>query len=503
MGAQLIRLCAAVGIALAAAGSARAEQPPGYGGSVVASLLGEPVSLDPVRAHSHAEVSLTSLVFDSLYRIDSRGRAQPHLASALPRTAGDRLTVRIPLVAGATFHDGSQVGADDVVASLRRLQSSSEADWLLAPVREIRAEDGEVVLRLRRDTPELALLLSAPQAAVTKGGAAPRIGAVIGSGPFRVGSFDRRRQRVLLTAFETHFAGRPYLDAVELRWFRDPDEEARRYERGLSHLSLRGAAAFSGHQPKYATDEVEGPATLLVYVGFGSAHRPITHSRDFRRALSLSIARVGLKGVGAGERVVPSVYPDAVDIGGEATERSQRVERATAARTAMARAVSRVSALAPARRPELEVLIDDSRPDDREVAEKIVAALYRLGVRARITALPAVRFDSRVRRGACDLYVGQLATPLPSPALATAAAFAAGDDNWTERMLAKTRLRDDGTRAWFEQRLPILPLFHRAVRVHHRRNLRGIGFDRLSRIGFADIFEHGPAPLAAKRRRRR
>ncbi len=491
-------VAAVIATAPATALVAHGEGRPEYGGDVVASLLGEPSSLDPVRARTHAEVTLVSLIFDTLYHIDDKGRVRPHLASALPRISADRMTAHIPLVAGVTFHDGAALTAADVAASLQRLASDARAGWLLAPVRSVRAGEGEVIIDLRRDTPELAELLSAPQASITPGGAAPAHDRAIGTGPFALRVIDRRARRVVLGAFDGHFAGRPYLDTVELDWFHDPDEEARRYERGQSHMSLRGAVAFSGHQPKFATDEVEGPATVLVFVGFGRTHAVVENSRDFRRALSLSVARTGFRGVGSGERVVPAVYPDAVDIGGEATDRADRSERPDEARAAMARAARRVQALAGgASSLDLEVVIDQSRPDDREVAEKVVAALYRLGVRSHIVALATPAFAARTRRGSCDLYIGQLATPVPVPALATAAAFAVGGDDWTQRMLTKARLRPDGARVWFDQRLPILPLFHRSVRVHFRRDLRGVGFDGTTRLGLADIFSRGPVTLSA------
>ena len=57
----------------------------------------------------------------------------------------------------------------------------------------------------------------------------------------------------------------------------------------------------------------------------------------------------------------------------------------------------------------LEILVDASRPDDREVAERVVNALDKLGLVATIAAVPAPELARRIDAGACDLYVGQLA----------------------------------------------------------------------------------------------
>jgi len=474
--------------------AAAAEGRPGYGGVVIGSLLSEPISIDPVEARSHAEVTLVSLVFDTLYAVDGRGNPKPMLAAALPEISEDRLQVRVAIRSGVYFHDGTPLEVGDVVDSLRRL-AKSDARWLLAPVREIREAGNDLILDLRRRTPEIARLLAAPAASITPGGKAPQLTAAIGTGPYRLKSFDRGRRRVVLTAAEGHFAGRPYVDELELRWYQSPDEEPILYERGDLFLSLRGEVAFTGHQPKYATDEVEGPATVLVFLGFGTSRSAITDDVDFRRALSMAIARNGFRTIGTGERVIPSLDPASLDIGGDAAPQDEQQARTRAARIVLRRAANRVSllrdALSGARELSLEVLIDRTRPDDREIAEKVVAALYRLGLSAHITDLDAREFATRVGRGTCDLYVGQLAAPLPSAALTTAAAFAAGRDSWPQRALARAVLVLRVARAEFQKRLPVVPLFHRALRIYHRRDLRGLGFDSIARPTFADIFLRG------------
>ena len=504
-GARLYPMAVIVGIGLGHTGRARAETRPAYGGAITASLLSEPVTIDPVAARTHAEVMLGSLIFDTLYRIDESGVAAPHVAAELPRLGERPLEVRIRLREGIGFHDGAALEVDDVVASLRRT-AKSRSGWILAPVKKITSADGELVIELRRETPELPALLTATATAITPGGKAPSLRQANGSGPFRLASFSRSKRRAILAAAPRHFGGRPYLDRVELRWYERGDEEARLFESGKVELSLRGAVAFSGHQPKYATDEVEGAATVLSFVGFGKAHAAVTNHRDFRAALSLAIGRNGFGGIGSGERVVATLHPAALDSGGAATSREQRQVQVKAARAALRRAGREVTALAAviARTDQLrlEIIIDSSRPDDREIAEKVVAALYRLGLAAKITALSATEFVARVGSGKCDLYVGQLAAPAPTAELATAAAFAIGGDRWAERALTRAPLDGAAAAREFAKRLPIVPLFHRALRVHHRSDVRGVAFDSISRLAFADVFMFGRPAAPAKGRRR-
>jgi peptide/nickel transport system substrate-binding protein len=481
---------------LAFAVRADAESRPDYGGQIVGTLTGEPASLDPVRARTHAEVTVVGMVFDALYRATPDGRIVPHLAAAMP--SGER-EVTIRLRSGLTFSDGSTLDAADVVASLERL-AKSDAGWLLAPVSGITASGDDVVLALDADAPELAALLAAPQASITPGGAAPKK-TPIGSGPFEVESFDRTKRRLQLVANEDHFAGRAFLDEIELRWYDDPDAEARAFEDGKLQLSARGATAFAGAQPKYKSDVAEGPATVLTFVGFSGAHAKVTADVDFRRALHLALARSGLSSSGKGERVSPTVDPMPVDLGGDAMTDGAGNGDATAASRALERAAKRVTALSAKKRASLslEILVDKTRLDDREVAERVVRALDKLGIAATITEVGASELVSKVGKSEGDLWIGQLAAPGPSPALLWAAAFAAGGDSWAKKQLAAGTLSTDKARTEFGERLPILPLLHRALRIHHRSDVRGLGFDASSRLDLADLFLFGK-PSKSKRK---
>ena len=500
---QLVPVLCAVALSMLAWRSARAETRPGYGGTIIGGLLGEPVHLDPVRAHSHTDVAVVTLLFDTLYRVAGKApdgdlRVVPHVAAALPVVSDNGTVARIAVRTDIVFHDKKSLRAEDVKRSLERLRKQPAAGYLLAPVKSIAREGDELVVRLYRPTPELALLLTAPASSITPRGRAPTWRRAIGSGPFKLSRRDPASRRLRLSVHNRYFAGRPYVNALDLRWHERADDEATAYESGRSHYSLRDAVAYQGHTPKYRTNEAMGPATILSYVGFGSAgsHSAIVENKDFRQALSLAIERGGFRGIGSGERVSPTVHPVAAAVGGPSAGDRQRRARLREAGTALSRAARSVRALrAPPnggpRSFELELIVDRTRLDDQDIAAKVVAALFQLGVRAHITSLEAAEFAERVQRGSCDLYIGQLAMPGALSQLTLAAAFAVGGDRWSLDTLRKGPL--DRVRAGriFTERLPVVPLFHRALRVHHRENVRGIHFDDTSRLYLDDVFFHG------------
>lgn len=482
MGSRLILVAAALLFTTPAMGEGR----PGYSGAAVGTLLGEPASFDPVAVRSHADAAVVSLLFDSLYDVGPDGVVYPQLAAALPDVQADR--ARITLRPELRFHDGTPLTAVDVVATLARVRASAAAGWLMTSITDITVDGDDVVLMMAAPRKDLARVLATPWTAVTPRGLAPKKDAPIGSGPFRL--VARKRDRLELEAWEGHSAGRPYLDKLTLRWFDAAEDEAQLYETGGAHWSLRGATRFAGGTPKHPTTELESPATLLVYVGFGQVHRDVLSDLDFRVALDAALARSGLATVGTGERAVPAADPVPVDLGGPALSALAADPRIDVAEAALARAGGHVRALAKDRIGTLvlEILVADSRPDDREVAARVVRALDDLGVRATISAVAAAELSRRVSAGACDLYVGQVTAELSTPAMLYAQAFAITGDRGTADKLASGAITGAKMKETFAARLPIIPLYHRAVRVHHRADLRGAWFDSSARLGVADLF---------------
>lgn len=461
-GAPVTRGAIALFALVALAAGVHAESRPRYGGALEGSLLGAPVTLDPPLAQSHAELTTIDLVFDTLYRIGPAGLPQPHLAAGPPVVAGGKL--QIPLRKGVKFHDGSTLTAADVVASLERVRTTPSR-WTLAGIGGITASGDGIELTSTSTGAEVAKLLALPATAVTRGGKAQG-DRPIGSGPFVVDSWDRKG-RLVLKAFESHFAGRPYLDQLTLRWYDTPDGEARQFEKGDAQLSSRGVAVFTGVLPKFRAEDVEGPAALLVFIGFGRVHLDVMADRSFRRALDLALARGALGSVTSGERVALSRTPLPVEAGGPMLDAAGKIDDLVGAKRALVEAAARVKALAPDRIAalKLEILIEDTRPDDRELAERTAHALTKLNIASVITAVPAATLRDRVKKGDCDLWIGQLAAPVNAANAWWGAAFAAGADTWAEQRLSAGAIDNAAAQKAFADRLPIVPLMFRAVRI--------------------------------------
>ncbi|NIX76357.1 ABC transporter substrate-binding protein [Microvirga terricola] len=105
------------GVMMLGAGSALAQQP---GGIVNVATIGEPPTLDPMVSTADLVGIVTQHFFETLFTFDKDWNVTPLLAESLPEITDGGKTYTIKLRTGVTFHDGSAMTADDVVASLKR-----------------------------------------------------------------------------------------------------------------------------------------------------------------------------------------------------------------------------------------------------------------------------------------------------------------------------------------------------------------------------------------------
>jgi peptide/nickel transport system substrate-binding protein len=162
------------------------------------TVSGDLTNLDPMTPATTATLIHAMLVYDTLYAQDEQLNVHPQMIGAQEISA-DRLSFRLTLRPGLSFHDGTKVTTRDVVASLRRwspLDVVARSFAAEQPVFEI-IDDATFAIRLQRPFPvELALANNGSGMPVIMrekealAGPFSKDTEIIGSGPFR---FDRAR----------------------------------------------------------------------------------------------------------------------------------------------------------------------------------------------------------------------------------------------------------------------------------------------------------------------
>lgn len=92
------------------------------GGSYTEGIIGAPRFINPVLAQSNADRDLTELIFGSLIDVDQEGTISYHIADSLT-VSDDQKTYTLTINPDAHFSDGTLIDAQDVVFTIKKIQS--------------------------------------------------------------------------------------------------------------------------------------------------------------------------------------------------------------------------------------------------------------------------------------------------------------------------------------------------------------------------------------------
>src|SRR5215472_7322470 len=210
--------CAALGLVIAcgvAGRTAHGQDAPRAGGVLQAAMIGEPPSLDLHWTTAVITQQIMWHVYETLYTYDKNFSPIPMLAEG--HTVGDggrRYT--ITLRKGVKFHNGKEMTAADVAASLARwgkISTPGKAIW--ANVEAVEAKDpSTVVIHLKEPSGSMLFGLGRPNAgaaiypkSVVDAAGDGQIKEFIGTGPYRF--VEHKPDRHIRLARFRDYAARP------------------------------------------------------------------------------------------------------------------------------------------------------------------------------------------------------------------------------------------------------------------------------------------------------
>ena len=240
---RTLRLLAVAVLPLALALVAEA-QTPRKGGVLRVGILGEPPMLDPHLSTTALVETLTNHVYEGLYTLDQDNRPIPMLAESMPAVSPDGLTYTFKLRRGIKFHNGKEMTAEDVVASLKRLgQQANQGKVLWKQVSDLKAADPYTVeLRLTERSPITVLALAIPNnfaaiypKEIVEKFPQQKITEYVGTGPFRVAEWkpDQYLRMVRFDDYKSRsekpngYGGAKSAYVDEVRWMPVPDVATR------------------------------------------------------------------------------------------------------------------------------------------------------------------------------------------------------------------------------------------------------------------------------------
>jgi peptide/nickel transport system substrate-binding protein len=364
---------------------AGASTSPQFGGILRVQISEHVATIDPRQWPSDslraaAAERLASLVFDRLVRFDDHGMPQPVLAVSWQHDdSAKRWQFR--LREGVKFSDGAPLTPETAAMALQQL---------LGITFDVSAISDSVVIQADHSLPDLPSQLAAGRYFIFR---TADDGSLTGTGPFRVARWPTDpASKIVFVANEMCWAGRPFVDKIELTMDADPQQQANAIEFGqadlvelqasqVRHIAQRGVRITS-------SDPIDFFALRMDMA------RPAVQDARLREAISVAIDRASIADVVLQRQGVPAgsllpnwlsgyafLFPSAMDL-----SRSKQLLTATG------RQFSRSTPLV--------LVYDSADAESRAVAERVAVNLKEAGI--------AVQLSGQITGSATKLSAGDM-----------------------------------------------------------------------------------------------
>ena len=162
------------------------------------AISANPPSLDPQSVNSNIVGGIGIHVYESLFAMDENYEPTPVLAESY-EVSDDGMTYTIKLRQGVKFHNGEEMTADDVVASMNRwIETSPKANTLIGGSTFEKVDDYTVNLKVNQASSDIIMILASPiqfaaiyPAEVVESAGADGISEYIGTGPYKVSEWKQ------------------------------------------------------------------------------------------------------------------------------------------------------------------------------------------------------------------------------------------------------------------------------------------------------------------------
>jgi peptide/nickel transport system substrate-binding protein len=282
-------------------------QAPRKGGDAVLAIAQAPPSLDAHITSAQAARNVNLHMYETLFARDENAKPVPELAESV-NVSSDGLTYAFPIRKGVKFHNGKELDAKDVAASIDRYRKVGASPALVSAIDKVEASGpSEVVIKLKQAQSTFLDNISSPRAPIAiypASEAAKDAGKIefIGTGPYKFVEY-KPDSHVKLTRYDGYsvnpngkqardgFAGKKetFIDTVTFRFMPEAGARSAALEAGEIHHNetVDGPTAKRlGSDKRFVVYKVL-PFALQV-IKFNHAQPP-GNDVNFRRAVQAAL----------------------------------------------------------------------------------------------------------------------------------------------------------------------------------------------------------------------
>lgn len=451
--------------------------------------------LDPMKVVRRTEAHLISQLFDTLTRYDPSGKKlKPGLAHHWEHD-GTFTRWTFYLRKGVLFHHGKPLKGEDVKYTFERIRHWNGEDWLINSLQSIEVTGAYTVcFELSERNALFAHFIASERFSIVPDDLEQLDSRrnfarlPVGTGPFCMRS--NTESMLVMDANEHYFAGRPFLDTVEM-WVWPDYEEELRHTQPSGQPQLLYFEAMDKGESEQRLHQLESGSTVLT---FNLSKPGVLQDYSLRHAIHLALGREQMIRELKGRRNKPASgfhpgYYDA-DYGG--------VTSIAAARKCIEQSSYSGEALQ---------LYTYEYYSNEEDARWIMAACSKIGVQIELTILPIRELSqAEVIARADMIYAGEVLGDQPVITLTEmyrsqhgyirnhlhAALRAAMDamlaDALTETGEDKQLIVLRAVEEELKRQLNVLFVYHSVQEVGYDSSLNGIALNAWGKINYKDVW---------------
>jgi ABC-type transport system substrate-binding protein len=386
---------------LAFAPLAAASRRPQVGGTLRVQITEHLLSLDPRlwpadSANAAAAERVESLLYDRLIQLDDHGNPQPALAASWQHDAQSK-SWQFRLREGVKFTDGTSLTPTLAALALQQLLGASY---------DVSATPDTVVILSEHSAPNLSIEMATGRFFIFH---SADDNSLSGTGPFRLESSLSMgaSEKLFLSANLSSWAGRPFVDKIELTMGVDSQQEAIAISFGLADVVELSASLARRTAQRGVLTASSGPVELFALVF--DASRPQVQDPRLRQAISLGIDRASIADVILQRQAVVagSLLPNWISGYAHLFPAGADLPRA--------RDLLAASAQAHSRSMPLVLFCDSSDAEARAVADRVAVNLRELGIMVQVAGKSA---DGKTKPASADFRLVRERIASPDAAMA-------------------------------------------------------------------------------------
>lgn len=276
-------------------GSAVRAAGPQKGGTLKAGLVGGESTdgLDPAKINNQVKGAFARCWGEKLTDIDEKGKLVHRLAEEVG-ASDDAKTWTFKIRKGVTFHNGKELDANDVLATIERHageDSKSGALGILKGIDSLKVEGGDFVVTLKEANADLPFLLSDYHLIIQPNGGKDAPDAGIGTGPYKVAAHEPGVREIGARHDGYWDAGRGHADQIEILVINDSTARTAALQGGQIHMMNRVEPKIVDLVKRVPGVKIQNVAGAAHYVFAMQCTTPPFDNNDLRLALKYAVDR--------------------------------------------------------------------------------------------------------------------------------------------------------------------------------------------------------------------